>query len=133
METTLSIAYPLLRKAAIGVHLFAAGWMLLNGVAHQIGVLYKAQQGTLAPSHAPGPLLWVGAGLIAAALALGAGAPSLLRPGAPSVLPAFGGLAVLGGVIAAVAAQYGFTFLGGSIALLSLDAMVLLAHRLMNA
>jgi len=132
METTLSIAHPLLRKTAIGLHLFAAGWMLLNGVAHQVGVLYKAHQGTLAPQHAPGPLLWVGAGLIAAALALGAGAPALLRTGAPAVLPAFGGLAVLGGVIAAVAAQYGFTFLGGSIALLTLDALALAAHRLLN-
>ena len=132
MDIALSVAHPLLRRAAIGVHLFAAGWMLLNGVAHQIGVLYKAQQGTLAAHHAPGPLLWVGAGLIAAALALGFGAPALFRQGTPSVLPAFGGLAVLAGVIAVVAAQYGFTFLGGSIALLTLDALVLGAHRLLN-
>jgi uncharacterized protein (DUF697 family) len=132
METTLSVAHPLLRRAAIGIHCFAAGWMLLNGVAHQVGVLYKAHAGTLAPQHAPGPLLWVGAGLIAAALALGFGAPALFRPGTPFVLPAFGGLVVLGGVIAAVAAHYGFTFLGGSIALFTLDALALGAHRLLN-
>ncbi|HVE87657.1 MAG TPA: hypothetical protein VND93_32590 [Myxococcales bacterium] len=132
MDTALAAAHPLLRRAAIGVHLFAAGWMLINGVAHEIGVLYKAQHGTLSPAHAPGPLLWVGAGLIAAAAALGLGAPALFRPGTPSVLPAFGGLVVLGGVIAAVAAQYGFTFLGGSIALLAVDAAVLAAHRLLN-
>jgi hypothetical protein len=132
MEIALSVAHPLLRRATIGIHLFVAGWMLLNGVAHQIGVLYKVQQGTLAAHHAPGPLLWVGAGLIAAALALGFGAPALFRPGTPSVLPAFGGLAVLGGVIAVVAAQYGFTFLGGSIALFTLDALALAAHRALN-
>jgi hypothetical protein len=132
MDTTLDIAHPFLRRAAIGVHLFVAGWMLINGVAHQIGVLYKAHQGTLAPHHAPGPLLWVGAGLIAAAVALGLGAPALFRPGSPSVFPAFGGLAVLGAVIAAVAAQYGFTFLGGSIALFTLDALFLAAHRVLN-
>lgn len=132
METALSVAHPLLRRAAIGVHCFVAGWMLINGVAHQVGVLYKAHQGTLGAHHATGPLLWVGAGLIAAALALGFGAPALFRPGTPSVLPAFGGLAVLGGVIAVVAAQYGFTFLGGSIALLTLDALALGAHRLLN-
>lgn len=132
METALSVAHPLLRRAVIGVHLFATGWLLVNGAAHQIAVLYKASQGTLAPHHAPAPLLWVGAGLLAAGVALGLGAPALLRPSSPSVLPAFGGLLVLGAVIAAVAAHYGFTFLGGSIALLAVDALALTAHRALN-
>jgi len=132
MDIVLDIAHPVLRRVAIGTHLFVAGWMLINGVAHQIGVLYKMNQGTLSPAHAPGPLLLVGAGLIAAAIALSLGAPALLRSAAPSVLPAFGGLAVLGGVIAAVAATYGFTFLGGSIALFTLDALALAAHRFLN-
>jgi len=132
MDTVLEIAHPVLRRVAIGTHLFVAGWMLINGVAHNIAVLYKMNQGTLAPSHEPGPLLWLGAGLIAAAVALSLGAPALFRPGVPSILPAFGGLAVLGGVIATMAATYGFTFLGGSIALFTLDALALAAHRILN-
>jgi len=125
MDTVLEIAHPVLRRVAIGTHLFVAGWMLINGVAHNIAVLYKMNQGTLAPSHEPGPLLWLGA-------ALSLGAPALFRPGVPSILPAFGGLAVLGGVIATMAATYGFTFLGGSIALFTLDALALAAHRILN-
>lgn len=132
METVLAVAHPLLRRAAIGVHLFTAGWILVNGAAHQIGVLYKASQGTLAPHHAPGPLLWVGGGLLAAAVALSLGAPALIRQASPSVLPAFGGLAVFAAVIAGIAVEYGFTFLGGSLALFTLDAAFLATHRALN-
>jgi hypothetical protein len=132
METAIAIAHPLLRKLTIGTHLFVAGWILLNGVAHSVQVLYKAQKGTLAAHHDLTSLLLVGAGLIVAAAALSLGAPALMRAVQPSIVPALAGLGVFGVVIAGTAAVYGFTFLGGSITLFTIDLALLAAHRAMN-
>ena len=133
METAIAaITHPLLRKFAIGTHLFVAGWILLNGVAHSVQVLYKAQKGTLAAHHDLTSMLLIGAGLVVAAAALSLGAPALMRAVEPSIVPALVGLGVFGAVIAAIAAGYGFTFLVGSITLFTVDLALLTAHRAMN-
>lgn len=132
-STVVAFAHPTLRSAAIGMHAFISGWMVLNGVAHQVGIIWKAQHGTLRHDANVTSLLAIGMGLIAAGAVLSWGVGPLLRLGAPSVLPALLGVAVLGGVIAAVAMGYGFTFLMGSITLGTLDLCLLLAHRVANA
>jgi hypothetical protein len=132
MDTATALAFPMLRRFAIGFHLFAAGWILLNGIAHSAQVLWKARQGTLAPEHDLMSMLLIGAGLIVSAAALSLGAPGLLRQGAPAVLPAALGLGLFALVIGGIAARYGFTFLVGSITILIVDSALLTAHRLFN-
>jgi hypothetical protein len=129
-EIAVDLAYPLLRRVALGFHLFVGGWLLLNGVGHQAHVLWKAQAGTLHADANLTSLLGIGAGLlVAGALFTWAYAP-LTRGG--SVLPAFGGIAFLGVMLAVIASRYGFTFLGGSITLGLLDAGLLAAHAVAN-
>lgn len=111
-------------KFVIGIHGFAAFWILLNGVGHTAGVLWKSSQGTLSPHLSTPSLLWVGAGLIAAGSMLAATFPSLLR-GAP--IPALGAVAFFAAVIAGIAHGYGFGFLTGSIVLAVLDGTLLAA------
>jgi FtsH-binding integral membrane protein len=127
-----TMAHPLLRQVAVGVHLFVAGWMLLNGVAHQIGVLWKAQAGTLKDGASVPSLLMVGAALVAVGVVFGLTLPALRRAVDPSAVPALLGVGFLGLVIAGIASVYGFTFLTGSITLAVLDGGLLLAHHLMN-
>jgi len=55
--------------------------------------------------------------------------PALRRAVEPSVVPALLGVGFLGLVIAGIASVYGFTFLGGSMALAVLDAALLVAHH----
>jgi hypothetical protein len=107
-----------LRKVAIGVHLFIAGWMLLNGVGHQIQVLWKAQHGTLKPEANVTSLLVVGAALLAVSAVFSVTAWPLTRA---QVWPALAALGFFVAVIAGIAYEYGFTFLAGSIVLASLD------------
>jgi len=114
-----------MQKVALGVHGFIAGWILINGVAHIVGVLWKARAGTLSPHLELGSLMWVGAGLLAAGTLLAVSWPALARG---SYLLPFGGVLVLGAVIAAIAHGYGFAFLGGSMVLFGLDLAVLLTH-----
>lgn len=124
---------PWIRSLALGVHGFFTAWLLVNGVGHQVGVLWKAHAGTLRPDADVSALLAVGAGLIVAGGALSFSLGPLSRPIAPSSLPAFAGLGVLAAVLAATAIRYGFTFLRGSIALGVIDLGVLAAFAAAGA
>jgi hypothetical protein len=129
-----ALAHPLLGKGAVAAHLVLAAYLLVNGLAHQIGVLWKWRAGTLAPGADLSSLLAVGAGLlIAGAAASWSVAPLLRESAAASVVPAVASVAVLAAVLALTAAAYGFTFLRGSIALAALDLALLVAHGLANA
>jgi hypothetical protein len=106
------------RTIAIGLHVFIAGWMFLNGLGHQAQVLWKYQRGTLRPELDVVPLLLVGTGIIAVAAAFTLSAPALMQG---TFWPAYAALAVFAAVIAATAVKYGFRFLGGSIGLATLE------------
>lgn len=130
-STALELAHPLLRRAALGLHDFAAGWILLNGAAHQAGVLWKFHAGTLAHRAELPSLLAIGAGLMVTGAVLSwTLAPLALARS--SVLPAVLGLGLLGLVLGLTAARYGFTFLWGSITLGLVDLGVLAAHAVAN-
>jgi hypothetical protein len=120
-----TLSHPALRRAAVSLHGLTTAWFLLNGVAHQGHVLYKAHAGTLRSS--PQGLLWVGLGLLLVGAALTLTLAPLWRPQGALVLPALAGLGLAALVLAAIAARYGFTFLTGSIALTALDALLLVA------
>lgn len=130
--TALPIAHPTLRQITIGAHGVLAAWLLINGVAHEIGVVVKARAGTLNPHASVPSLLAVGAGLLLAGAVVTAGIAPLARSSNPSLLPAFLGSATLAGFVIATAIAYGTTFLGGTIALGAVDAALLLAHALLN-
>jgi hypothetical protein len=130
---TATFSNSLLRTMTLGTHGFMAAWLLINGVAHQVGVLWKARAGTLRPDADVSSLLAVGAGLIIAGGVMSWTLGTLSRASAPSSLPAFAGLGVLAAVLAAVAARYGFTFLRGSIALGVINVGLLAAYAVMGA
>src|SRR5688500_5476457 len=100
-----ALAYPLLRRAVLGVHGFVGAWILLSGVAHTAVVWWRDRAGTLGPKHDAGSLLWVGAGLILAGAVLLSAWPALSRGTYAVTLAALG---LFAGVIAAIAASYGF-------------------------
>lgn len=136
METIAELpaaAFPLLRRAALGAHGLLTAWLLINGVAHEIGVVVKANAGTLRPDASVPSLLLVGAGLVLTGIFAAFGVAPLARAAGPSALPAFLGLASLAVVIALIAMEYGFTFLGGTIAVGLLDLVLVTAHVTLNA
>src|SRR4051812_9705684 len=119
-----SVAMPLLRSWAIGVHLFMAGGVLLNGAGDQGAGVWEDRAGTLPhPDDLPG-LLMIGAALLAVPAVASVTIAPLLRA-QPSVLPALGAVAFLVVVIGGIASRYGFTFLVGSTVLAVLDASLL--------
>jgi hypothetical protein len=130
--TQISLAHPTLRQFAIGAHVVLAGWLLINGIAHQIHVLVKARAGTLAEHANVTSLLLVGAGLIIAGAIVAAGISPLARASNPSPLLAFLGAGVLAAVVVGIALVYGTTFLGGTIAIGVIDAALLIAHAALN-
>jgi hypothetical protein len=135
MDSTSAVAtmpHPSLRQAAMGVHLFVAGWMLLNGVGHQLGVLWKAHAGTLKAGSSVPSLLAIGVALVAVGVVFVLTMPALRRAVEPSVAPALLGVGFFGLMIAGIASVYGFAFLGGSMALAVLDASLLVAHHVAN-
>lgn len=111
-------------KISFGVHGLVAAWLVVNGVAHQIGVLWKANAGTLREGASVPSLLTVGAGLLIAGAVHSWTLGGLWAP-RPSVVPAFAAVALLALVVGATAAAYGFTFLRGTIALGVLDLVML--------
>jgi hypothetical protein len=130
--TQISLAHPTLRQFAVGAHVVLAGWLLINGIAHQIHVLVKAHAGTL-NEHANVPsLLAVGAGLLIAGAIVAVGISPLARSASPSTIPAFVGAGVLAAVVVGIAVAYGTTFLGGTIAIGVIDAALLIAHAALN-
>ena len=109
-----------------------AGWLLINGIAHEISVVVKSRAGTL-NEHANVPsLLAVGAALIVAGAIVAAGISPLARSASPSTLPAFVGAGALAVVVAGIALAYGTTFLGGTIAIGVIDAALLVAPAALN-
>ena len=126
------IAHPTLRQFTIGAHAVLAAWLLINGVAHEIGVMVGARAGTLSPHASVPSLLVVGAGLIVAGAAVAAGIAPLARASGSALWSAFAGVATLALVITGTALAYGTTFLRGTIALGVLDAALLIAHKVLN-
>lgn len=63
MEVALSSA---VHRVAIGVHAVLAVWLLVNGAAHQLGVMLGAWRGTLKHPEDLDGLLACGAGLLVA-------------------------------------------------------------------
>lgn len=131
--THASLPHPGLRRAAIAAHVLLAAWLLINGVAHEIGVLLKAQDGTLAPHAGVPGLLAVGAGLIVGGAAIAWSAVPLARSAAPTPLPAFLGVGLVALVLGGIGLAYGPRFLGGSIAFTLIDAALLAAHATAGA
>ncbi len=81
--TQISFAHPTVRQFAIGAHVLLAGWLLINGVAHEIGVLVKARAGTLNQHANVSSLLAVGVGLLVAGAIVAAGISPSPEPRAP--------------------------------------------------
>src|SRR5262245_38527234 len=117
------------RKVAIGLHLFIAGWMFINALGHEAHVLWKWNRGSLRPGLEVAPLLWLGAGLLAVAIAFALSAGPLMSTPA-SFWPAYVALAVFVAVIAAIAKAYGFKFLFGSITLATLELAAISTYAL---
>lgn len=130
--TQIPFAHPTVRQFAIGAHVLLAGWLLINGVAHEIGVLVKARAGTLNQHANVSSLLAVGVGLLVAGAIVAAGISPLARAASPSTLPALIGAGAVGAVVVGVAMAYGTTFLGGTIAIGVIDAALLIAHAALN-
>lgn len=130
---TVSIAQGALwiRKTAIGAHGFVGAWMLAMGSAHQIAVLWKARAGTLTHPNELFPLLAVGVGLVGAGALLTLTVAPLAQRG--WISPALGAVALFGGVLAAINARYGFTFLGFSTLLAGVDALALVTFAATRA
>jgi hypothetical protein len=132
MTTTMTLAHPTLRTYALYAHGILTAWLLVNGVGHQLHVLYKAHAGTLKPGANVDSLLAVGAGLIIAGGIMSFTMTPLMRAVSPTVLPAFGSIGLIALVLAGTAYVYGFSFLGGSIALTVIDTCLLIAHAMLN-
>jgi hypothetical protein len=129
---TMSFAHPTLRSFALGAHGLLTAWLLINGIAHNAHVLYKARAGTLRPGANVEWLLAVGVGLIVAGGIMSYTMSPLMRSANPTILPALGSLGLLAAVLAGTAYVYGFTFLGGSITLGVIDLGLLIAHAMLN-
>lgn len=113
-------------RLAIGTHGFVAVWLVVNGIAHQIGVLWKSHAGTLRPDASVPALLAVGAGLVISGGVHSWGLGGLLAD-RPAVGPALAGVGVLALVVAGTAAAYGFTFLRGTIVLAVVNLIAVVA------
>jgi hypothetical protein len=107
----------------VGAHAVLAVWLLINGVAHQIGLLYGAWRGTLRHAGDLEAMLAVGVGLLVAGALVSWSLPALARGSAGFALVA---LALLAGVVLAIATRFGWTFLGGTTALALIDLALLL-------
>lgn len=113
-----------LHRIALGTHALLAVWLLVNGVAHQLGLLLGAWRGTLRHPEDLGPMLAVGAGLLVAG-SLASWSLADLARGATTF--ALGSLVALAIVVVMIAARYGWTFLGGTVALGLVDLLALAA------
>jgi hypothetical protein len=129
----LPAAYPVLRQVTIGAHVLLAAWLVINGVAHQIGVLVKANAGSLREGASVPSLLAVGAGLLAAGVLVTYSVWPLARAASPSLTPAFLGAGLVAAVTIGIAMVYGTMFLSGTIALGVLDLALLIAHAALNS
>src|SRR5437868_6811457 len=87
MTSSLVFASSVHRTAAIA-HAVATGYLLINGVGHQAGVLWKARAGTLAGRHSLGELLAIGAALIVMGGLFSLSLGPLLSASRPTVAPA---------------------------------------------
>jgi hypothetical protein len=115
------IAAPFHRFALV-THGILAVWLLGNGVAHQIGVLLGASRGTLRSGADVDALLAVGAGLIVAGALVSWSIASLWRGSGTFALGSIGVLAL---VVLAIAAKYGWGFLGGTSLVATVDLVAL--------
>jgi len=132
MTPSIPVAYPTLRTYALGAHGLLMAYLLINGVGHQLHVLYKARAGTLKAGASVESLLAVGAALIIAGGIMSLTIGPLMRSTNALILPAFGAIGVAALVIAGIAYAYGFTFLGGTITLTVIDTGLLIAHAVLN-
>lgn len=111
-----------LHRIALGVHGFLAVWLLVNGVAHQLGVLIGAWRGTLRQPEDLAALLAVGAGLLVVGALVSWSLASLIRGVAG---PSLAALFVLVPVVLLIAARYGWGFLGGTTLIAVFDLLAL--------
>lgn len=111
-----------LLRISVGAHGLLAVWLLINGAAHQIGVLYGAWRGTLRHPEEFEALLLVGAGLLVAGALVSWSLAGLAR-GATGF--ALASVAVLAAMIVLMAARFGWTFLGGTTLLAVIDLVLL--------
>jgi hypothetical protein len=119
MDTTSS-----LMRITVGAHGLLAVWLLINGAAHQIGVLWGAWRGTLLHPEDLEAMLAVGAGLVVAG-----GLVSWSLVGVTRGVTGFAltSTAVLAAIVLLTAARFGWTFLGGTSLLGIIDVVLLLA------
>jgi hypothetical protein len=109
-------------RLTVGAHAVLAVWLLVNGAAHQIGVLWGAWRGTLRRPDELEAMLAVGAGLLVAGALASWSLPALTRGATGFALTSVVALAAIVGMIAA---RFGWTFLGGTALLGTIDAIVL--------
>jgi hypothetical protein len=116
-------------QAAIVSHGLLAAWLLVNGVAHTVSILAKANAGTLRAAASVSGLTMVGAGLTVAGLLVAMSTRALFRNRAStrsaSLWGAWGSLAAVAAVLTAVGVAYGAGTLSGSLLWTSADAAVL--------
>src|SRR5262245_20526146 len=113
-----------LRRVAVGSHALAALWLVVNGVGHSLAVIARSRSGALGEASVPS-LLSIGAGLVLTGIVFLATLRPLVRKN--SVKPALLAVSLLAVVLGLIAARYGFRFLGGTIAVATLDSLGLVA------
>jgi hypothetical protein len=118
MDTTSS-----LMRITVGAHGLLAVWLLINGAAHQIGVLWGAWRGTLRHPGDLEALLAVGAALLVAGALVSWSLAGLARGATGFALVS---VAALMAMVLLIAARFGWTFLGGTTLLCAIDAALLL-------
>lgn len=113
---------PTLLRITIGVHAVLAVWLLVNGAAHQIGVLYGAWRGTLRHPADLEALLAVGAALLVAGALVSWSLAGLARGATGFALTS---VAMLAAIVLLIAGRFGWTFLGGTTLLCVVDLVLL--------
>lgn len=127
-----AVAYPLLRKLSVASQYVLAGYFLLNGVGHQLHVLWKAHHGTLKPGASAPALLLVGAGLLAIGTAASLAVPWVRAGGVAGAVAQSGVVLLAAAVIGAIWSVYGPTFLVGSTFFTATAAVILVLDLIAN-
>jgi hypothetical protein len=125
-----AVLAPPFHRFALVTHAILAVWLLGNGVAHQIGVLVGAWRGTLRSGADVDALLAVGAGLLLAGALVSWSIAGLSRGATTFAMVSVGVLAL---VVLAIAAKYGWGFLGGTSVIGVVDLVALSGFALLGS